>query len=213
MDIIIALNPSSVLDIGAGFGKYGVLCREYLDLWDGRQKYEFARRIDAVEVFREYITPLHRFVYSNIYNENILTLVNKLDFSYDLVLLIDVLEHFKKEEGVMIVKKLLSKNNGILISTPRNPSPQKDAFGNVYETHRSKWAKQDLTKIGHCYFLSDNISIITHITKEQNSSHSLDKKIKIMKNLRTRSIIGALKKRLYSNHLLRAIYHTKKSFF
>ena len=32
-------NPSSVLDIGTGFGKYGLLCREYLELWDGRENY------------------------------------------------------------------------------------------------------------------------------------------------------------------------------
>jgi hypothetical protein len=45
MDNIIALKPKSILDIGTEFGKYGVLCREYLELWDGRQKYEFTRRI------------------------------------------------------------------------------------------------------------------------------------------------------------------------
>ena len=41
MDINIALKPFSILDIGSGFGKYGVLCREYLELWDGRQEYRF----------------------------------------------------------------------------------------------------------------------------------------------------------------------------
>jgi hypothetical protein len=56
MHMIIALKPLKVLDVGTGFGKYGALCREYLDLWDGRQKYEFATQIDGVEVFKEYIT-------------------------------------------------------------------------------------------------------------------------------------------------------------
>jgi len=213
LDVIIALKPSSVLDVGTGFGKYGVLCREYLDLWNEKQQYEFETRIDGVEVFTKYITPLHRFIYTNIYTENILTLVNKLDFSYDLVLLIDVLEHFEKEEGMMIVKKLLSKNNGILISTPKNPSPQKDAFGNMYETHRSKWVKQDLTKIGQCYFISDNISIIAHMTKEQKSVDNLEKKVKLLKSLRSRSLIRTLKKRLASNNLVLEIYNTKKIFF
>ena len=44
MEMIISLNPKSVLDIGSGFGKFGVLCREYLELWDGRQKYDFKKK-------------------------------------------------------------------------------------------------------------------------------------------------------------------------
>ena len=59
MDLVITLKPNSILDIGAGFGKYGLLCREYLELWDGRQIYsQFLRRIDAVEVFKNYVNPL-----------------------------------------------------------------------------------------------------------------------------------------------------------
>jgi hypothetical protein len=213
MDIIIALKPSSVLDVGAGFGKYGVLCREYLDLWDGKQQYTFESRIDAVEVFSRYITPLHQFVYNNVYTENILALVNKLDFGYDLVLLIDVLEHLKKDDGVMLVTKLLSKNNGILISTPKNPSPQKDAFENIYETHRSKWLKQDFLNIGDCYFISDNISIIVYLKKEQQSFDDLEKKLKLLKKGRTKSLIRNLKKRATSISFVLDIYNMKKKLF
>ena len=75
MDIIISLQPFSVLDVGSGFGKYGVLCREYLELWDGRQEYKFIRRIDGVEAFENYITPLHKFIYNNIYTENIIDFI------------------------------------------------------------------------------------------------------------------------------------------
>ena len=46
MDLIININPMSILDIGTGFGKYGVLCREYLELWDGRHNYsQFLRAL------------------------------------------------------------------------------------------------------------------------------------------------------------------------
>nr|MBA3284464.1 glycosyltransferase family 1 protein [Nitrosopumilus sp.] len=148
MEMIISLKPNSVLDIGSGYGKFGVLCREYLELWDGRQKYEFKKRIDCVEVFKEYITPLHKYIYNYIYNNNILDLVTNLDYRYDLILLIDVLEHFEKKEGSDLLKKLVKNNNGVLISTPKKPSPQKDAFGNIYETHRSRWTNNDLRSIG-----------------------------------------------------------------
>ena len=32
---IIGLNPEPVLDVGCGFGLWGFLCREYLDVWNG----------------------------------------------------------------------------------------------------------------------------------------------------------------------------------
>src|SRR3972149_3569081 len=99
MDLIIELNPKSILDIGVGFGKYGVLCREYLKfwVWDGTHDFhDFKTRIDGVEAFEEYLTPIHAFVYDNIYKGDAKDLVDQLDTSYDLVLLIDVLEHFNK---------------------------------------------------------------------------------------------------------------------
>jgi hypothetical protein len=47
----------------------------------------------------------------------------------------------------------------------KKPSPQKDAFDNIYETHRSRWTKDELSKIGNCNFTNDNISFIVYITK------------------------------------------------
>lgn len=186
LELIIAIDPSSVLDVGTGFGKYGVLCREYLELWDGRQEYSnFRRRIDGVEAFSQYITPLHNYVYDHLYVEDILKLVDKLDFNYDLVLLIDVLEHFSKNEGKLLLDKLLSKSIGILISTPKDPSHQKNAFGNTYEIHKSRWTKEELSRLifrnndeildigskvvngsdynRSCLFVRDSVSIIGYI--------------------------------------------------
>jgi 2-polyprenyl-3-methyl-5-hydroxy-6-metoxy-1,4-benzoquinol methylase len=51
-------------------------------------------------------------------------LIDKIDFRYDLVLLIDVLEHFDKPTGQSLLEKLLRQNKGVLISTPKNPSAQ-----------------------------------------------------------------------------------------
>ncbi len=148
MDLITILDPPSVLDVGVGFGKYGILCREYLELWDGRQQYSnFKRRIDGVEAFGPYITELHKYAYNNVYVGDVRDLIDKLEFRYDLVLLIDVLEHFKKAEGELLLKKLLQKNLGILISTPKKPSEQRNAFGNDYETHKSKWTKKDILNL------------------------------------------------------------------
>ncbi len=169
MELIISVDPKSVLDMGSGFGKFGVLCREYLELWDGRQKIEFSRRIDCVEVFQKYISPLYEYVYDNVYNNNILEVAPKLDTKYDLILLIDVLEHFEKNDGVNLLKTLLANNECILVSTPKKPTPQKDAFGNVYETHRSVWSTPELSSLGNTAFVRDDISLITIISLNKNA--------------------------------------------
>jgi hypothetical protein len=159
----------SILDIGTGFGKYGVLCREYLELWDGRHNYsEFLRRIDGVEVFGDYITPLHKFVYNNIYISDIMEVLDKIESRYDLVLLIDVLEHFDKHQGENLLHKILQNNGGVLISTPKKPSSQEDAFNNVYETHRSKWTKNDLSSLAPNLFINDRVSHIAYLGNDGN---------------------------------------------
>lgn len=169
MDLIININPMSILDIGTGFGKYGVLCREYLELWDGRHNYsQFLRRIDGVEVFGDYITPLHKFVYNNIYVDDIMEVLDKIETKYDLILLIDVLEHFEKHRGEVLLQKILRKNDGVLISTPKKPSIQKDAFGNVYETHRSEWTKGDLSSLAPNLFINDRVSHIAYLGTNEN---------------------------------------------
>ncbi|MGB9168935.1 MAG: methyltransferase domain-containing protein [Nitrososphaeraceae archaeon] len=199
------MKPKSILDIGTGFGKYGVLCREYLELWDGRQKYEFTRRIDGVEVFGKYITPLHKFVYNNIFSEDIVKLIDRLDFKYELVLLIDVLEHYK-DQGKWLLETILSKSTGILISTPKNPSPQKDAFDNICETHRSRWTKDELSKIANCNFTNDNISFIIYITKDKNSLNKLQNGLKLLSMTRNKSLLKSLQKNFSSMIIIHKIY-------
>ncbi len=57
--LIMATNPESLLDVGVGFGKYGFLSREYLELWDGREQYhDWKRRIVGIEACKKYLTPL-----------------------------------------------------------------------------------------------------------------------------------------------------------
>ena len=164
LDLIVMLDPKSALDIGVGFGKYGMLCREYLELWNRREGYDkFMRKIDGVEVFDKYITPMHRFVYNNIYIGDASSVIDKLDFTYDLVLLIDVLEHLSKTEAIILVNKLLKKHKGVLISVPKDIGKKWPAFNNPYEVHKEQWSKRELSKIGNSLFIHDASNFILFI--------------------------------------------------
>lgn len=140
VQLMMLLKPKSILDIGVGFGKYGFLAREYLELWDGRDKYDdWQRRIDGIEANTEYITDLQKMIYNNIYIGNALEIIPTLETRYDLTILIDVLEHFTPEDGARLLTAIRKKSRAFLVSTPKAVSSQGDAFNNEYERHRSQW--------------------------------------------------------------------------
>ncbi len=181
ISLIVHLKPKKVLDIGPGFGKYGVLLREYLEFWDtNAQEYDkFKTKIDCIEAYEKYITPIHKYVYNKIIIGDITKKIDEIE-EYDLILLIDVIEHFEKEEGKKILKKLLEKAKYVLISTPKYVEEQKDTFGNKYETHRSEWKKKDFKKIAYTFFIKDNQSHIVVLSKNKNIK-KIEKEYKIKK--------------------------------
>ncbi|WP_394821312.1 hypothetical protein [Pendulispora albinea] len=165
IDIVVQLNPMSVLDIGVGFGKYGLLCREYLELWDGREDYRsFTRRIDGVEVFPEYLTPVHKYVYDEVYIGNALDVVpNKLERTYDLALLIDVLEHFEKKDGEALLRALLARAKNVVVSVPKDIGHQGTTFENEHEAHIGEWTPDELLALGSGFSVADRASHIVFL--------------------------------------------------
>ncbi|MEK7473722.1 MAG: class I SAM-dependent methyltransferase [Patescibacteria group bacterium] len=163
---MIAADPKSILDIGVGFGKYGVLAREYLELWDGREDYKhFKRHIDGIEAYADYLTPLHTYVYDRVYVGNALDIVPTIKRSYDLVLLIDVLEHFEKPEGKALLKMLLKRHRGIIVSVPKDIGEQGEVFGNVHEEHKAEWKASDLSALADALFIPDVMSVVAYLGK------------------------------------------------
>ena len=163
VEAMVTLNPRAILDIGVGFGKYGVLAREYLDVSDGRDAYrDWKRRIDGVEAFGEYLTPLHDFIYDEVFIGNATAVVPGLARRYDLVLLVDVIEHLTKEEGVKLLRDCLAVSRNVLISTPSDFIEQHEHFGNVHEVHKSHWKASDFAAIAPMCALPnpDEISLV-----------------------------------------------------
>ncbi len=156
LKLVMQRDPQSVLDIGCGRGKYGLLCREYLQDWNGGE-----RRIDAVEAFVPYITQVQQAIYDRVYFGDALTALPKEP--YDLYLLIDVLEHFSTEDG----HKLLDSCKGdVLVVTPHVVSEQGAVNGNEYETHRSAWTVADLKQHGAVRSVPNDIALIALVRKE-----------------------------------------------
>lgn len=157
VEIILAVQPRSILDIGAGTGKYGLLAREYLDIWGQANglydKSLWQHRIDAIEIFEQYITPVYKYVYDEIFVGDAVEIVPEISRYYDLVLLVDIIEHIDKERGKQLLRMLRRKSQALLISVPRKTGLQKALFNNPYEIHRSQWKKSDFLEIDSCSFI------------------------------------------------------------
>ena len=161
MDLVVRLNPRKVLDIGPGFGKYGFLCREYLELWDGRNRYDdWQCRVDCVEAFEAYITPVHRLIYNHIYTGDALRVVPGLQEHYDLILMVDVFEHFTREDGDRLMRSCLEKAEHVLIATPKAVNIQENVFGNAFEQHRFEWKSRYLRAYGQTFFVPHHSTLI-----------------------------------------------------
>lgn len=155
--VLWALAPESVLDIGAGYGKYGVLFREYCELrhrrdqsshLDGSELWKQRRvRIDAIEGYAKYIGPLHELVYDHVYISKLQTAIVDVG-RYDLAFMGDVLEHLDKGYArEQALPTLLARlDMGLLVSVPATPSVQNATFGNELELHRSAWTAADLRR-------------------------------------------------------------------
>lgn len=101
---IDSISPKSVIDIGAGQGVYGMLCRAYVN----------PERIDYLEPEMSY----YNDVISEIYDEKYFVKIQgfKFDRDYDVALLIAVMCRFTKEEGLEVLKNIKEHCKDIIVT-------------------------------------------------------------------------------------------------
>lgn len=140
------------MDVGVGFGKYGLLIRDILEIpFERYNKQQWICQIDGVEAFEGYKNPIHDYVYNKVFYDDIRNIIHQLP-NYDVILLIDVIEHFEKEEGYRLINKLLEHTNkSLIISTPLYPAKQQDYNGNYYEKHKSRWFITDFIDFDYSF--------------------------------------------------------------
>jgi len=184
LELIIETNPRKLLDIGIGFGKYGFLSREYLELWEPGAVYgEHKRQIDGIEAFEAYLTPLHRLIYDHIFTGDARDILTAITDRYDLILMIDVLEHFTYEDGLKVLEECRRCGRNILISVPKIMSVQEEVYGNPYETHRFNWKRKDFSGIPDKFFLYNAKSTICYIGEDSRRIGGILKKRKRRRTL------------------------------
>ena len=147
LSCIAALRPASILDVGVGFGKYGLLIREVLELGEERyQKQDWRVRLEGIELFEAYRTPLWDYAYNAIHIGPAQQVLPGLG-RYDLAIFCDVIEHFEKPQGKEILEGLLDQCGVVIVTTPLLFTPQRDAFQNEAERHLSHFSPLDFRHV------------------------------------------------------------------
>jgi hypothetical protein len=147
-------QPTSILDIGVGFGKWGYLFREITDIsksQDNPPQYHrenWQCRIDGVEGFPQYITEIQRLIYNNIYIGDVRDVIKTLG-TYDVIFAGDVIEHLTKEDGKTLIREAMKHaNKAFVLSTPAYEMAQEDINDNPLEIHKSQWSAAEFQALG-----------------------------------------------------------------
>lgn len=173
---LLWLKPSTVLDVGIGFGKMGMLFREYCDVFcaEGYGREHWKTTIDGIEVFADYIMDHQRAIYDNIYIGDAAKILPTLP-EYDFVYAGDVLEHFDRNVGEQVLSLLRIKAKKLVMCVPVGPKwKQSPVFGNVHETHRAVWMPEDFADASKIKVVTFNSKPICMVVYE-NASTVFDK--------------------------------------
>lgn len=145
-------KPKTVLDLGIGFGMWGAVVREWVDM--GVRPYNTI--IHGVEAFIDYYSPLWK-----LYNKIHHLLIQDFEptQNYDFIIFADVLEHFSAEQGAMVLEKIkqwLNPGGVLMVATPGLFVPQENVYGNELERHLSLWLPADLQAHGFEILRNEN---------------------------------------------------------
>jgi len=142
-------RPRTILDAGIGFGTFGQLLRQYLDVWEGRiRREDWHVTIDGIELVPERVLPHQRYIYDRIAVGDIRELVPQLasGYVYDAILFGDVLEHLPKGDATQLLKTAVAlARHFVLIRIPLGNGWRERGRARA-DDHLSKWEVEDFAR-------------------------------------------------------------------
>jgi hypothetical protein len=149
LQVIVEQNPSSVLDAGVGFGLWGGLLRQYLDVWNGRiQPSQWTTRIDGIEIDEKRVQPHARALYTEILIGDIREVVPRraAEQPYDVVLFGDVIEHLPKADGHNLLETAARLTRKlVVVRIPLGDGWRREGREEP-DHHRSQWYPSDFAR-------------------------------------------------------------------
>lgn len=177
LDVVASLQPHQILDIGCGDGFIGLAIRRYISpevIIDG---------IDSALRDSAWLRSTYRHLEgTDIRQENLAQ-----GQPYDLVLMLETLHSINKREGKKLLKELIAKHRGVLVSASRD-----------------QWDKGDFAELGNVLFLFDAERTLVFISKDANAIKTL------RKDRITTTLIRSAKTSKTMTRLLRKVANVKR---
>jgi hypothetical protein len=145
--IIERVKPKTVFDLGCGVGCYG----KELKLRDPKIK------MIGADGYLLYLTSAFAIEFYDVLIKAAIKefIDGEIYVSANLVLFMDVLEHFERKDGEDVLNYIEEYNHAIL-STPLFDYPQGAVDGNELERHRTVWTEQELVQRGWTVLFKEN---------------------------------------------------------
>jgi hypothetical protein len=168
LQAITERRPAAVLDAGIGFGLWGALLRQYLDVWSGRvDAAQWAVRIDGIEIDEKRVHAHARYLYTEIFVGDIREIVPRraAEQPYDVILFGDVIEHLPKEAGRALLDTAVTlAHQLVVVRIPLGDGWRREGREEP-DHHRSQWYADDFSGypcgIRHYDFCGNPYGLVT----------------------------------------------------
>jgi SAM-dependent methyltransferase len=131
----------SVLDIGAGEGKYGKMLR----------RLQPQARLIGVEIDPDYVERYQlRSIYDDVRIQDAAALMDDPQQSFSAVIIGDCIEHMRKSAGVDLLNFLVYRSRIIILKFPVQFA-QNAVHGHRSEAHVSVWSRNDFSGFDRVY--------------------------------------------------------------
>lgn len=159
---VMELRPQSILDVGVGMGKWGLLFREYLEGW-GYERYSpemWRLKLDGFEIWKPYLQAWHLKIYDSIFIQDVRKWREEKEMlpTYDLIYFGDVIEHMPKKDGWTLLKDLPYKV--LILSTPNFQTRVHRGKENPHQDHVSRWQAEDFRTLKHKVLLNSRMLVV-----------------------------------------------------
>ena len=137
LDLCLALEPETVLDIGSGYGKWGFLMKLH--------SFKKKPYIIGVDFSLEHIRLAQK---ASMYDELVLADATKLPFrdrTVDIALVCEVIEHTSKKDGLNLLNEAERVTQQRVIAT--TPQLYESFIGSP--DHITKWDIEELKALGY----------------------------------------------------------------